>query len=309
MRRHVVAYGIVLAFAVLAACGGGGGGGGGDGGTSSAGRTTFTGNLAETTGTVGADVGDVQVCIEGTTFCTAVADDGTFTLAGDVGGDVTLVFTAPEFVARVALTDVPRGATIRLTNIRCNTITGFCEPDDVDIIDAETHAPIRCEQGAVRIAHAGRELVIDGGGGDCIRTAGQCDVAIEADRIVLQGCATCIRAAGGSDVTITAGPGGITCTASEDGIRAEGNAAVHVAVAPDGDLDVSAGEVGIRSSGTASVDVAGDVCRIDGGENALRIDGNADVDTGGCTTVDLVGGIGHEGGDDDDRDDDHGHDD
>ena len=327
MRRSgIICLLLALALAGFVACGGGGGGGGGDG-DSSAARTTFTGNLTEATalGDAPADrtalrtmativaglvaatraqAADVQVCVEGTSFCTVVDDAGFFTLAADVGGDVTLVFTAPDFVARVTLTGIPLGATVRLRNIRCSTVTGTCVPEDFEIDGGdETRGPIRCEQGPIHVVHPG-VLVIEGDGEDCIRAEGQCEVTIEADRIVLDGCETCVRAAGGSDVTLAAGTGGIECHADEDGIRAAGNSAVHVNVALPGDLDVRAGAVGLRSEGTALIEIAGDVCRIEGTENALRTNGNADIDTDGCTTVNLVGGEGHDDGNGDDGKDD-----
>jgi hypothetical protein len=319
-------YLLVLAFCGLAACGGGGGGGGGDGG-SSANRTTFTGNLTETTArgepspdpiglrtvmalvarlvaATHAQAADVQVCVEGTTFCTFVDDDGVFTLAADVGGDVTLVFTGPDFVARVTLTGIPLGATVRLRNVRCSTITGTCEADDFEIEGgAATRSSIRCQRGPIHVVHPG-ELVIEGDGDDCIRTEGQCEVTIEADRIVLDGCETCVRTAGGSDVTLTAGLGGIECHADDDGIASAGNSAVHVNVADGGDVDIRAGDVGCLSQGTALIEIAGDLCRIEGAEDALRINGNADIDTGQCTVVDLVGGVGDNGDDEDDDDED-----
>jgi len=307
---------LVLALSGLAACGGGGGGGG-DGGTS-ANRTTFTGNLAEATAlgepsrdpmglrsvmavvarlvaTTHAQAADVQVCVEGTSFCTVVDDNGIFTLAADVGGDVTLVFTGPDFVARVALTGIPLGATVRLRNVRCSTTTGTCEPDDFEIEGgAGSRSSIRCQQGPIHVVRAG-ELVIAGDGNDCIRTEGQCEVTIEADRIVLDGCETCVRTAGGSDVTLAAGAGGVECHAHGDGIRSAGNSAVRLNVASGGDVDIRAGGVGCLSEGTALIAIAGDQCRIEGADNALRINGNADIGTTGCTTVDLVGGVGDGG--------------
>lgn len=305
---------LVLALAGLAACGGSGGGG--DGG-SSANRTTFTGNLNETTALVEpshdsdglrtvmavvarlitathAQAADVQVCVEGTSFCTFVDDDGVFTLAADVGGDVTLVFTGPDFVARVALTGIPLGATVRLRNVRCSTITGTCEPEDLEIVGgAETRGPIRCQKGPMHIVHDG-DLVIAGDGEDCIRTEGQCEVTMEAHRIVLDGCETCVRTAGGSDVTLTAGSGGIECDAGEDGIRSAGNSAVHVNAGDGGDVDIRADGVGCLSEGTALIELLGDHCRVEGGENAISTHGNANVDTGGCVTVDLVDGVGND---------------
>lgn len=326
MSRFGVICLLGLVFTGLAACGGGGGGG--DGG-SSANHTTFTGNLTEATAlgepfrdpmrlrtvmafvarlvaTTHAQAADVRVCVEGTSFCTFVDDDGVFTLAADVGGDVTLLFTGPDFVARVTLTGIPLGATVRLRNIRCSTITGTCEPDEFEIEGgAETRSSIRCQQGPIHVVHSG-ELVIEGDGDDCIRTEGQCSVTIQADRIVLDGCETCVRTAGGSDVTLSAGPGGVECHAHDDGIASAGNSVVHVEVADGGDVDIRAGGVGGLSEGTALIEIAGDQCRIEGAESALRIHGNADIDTDGCTVVDLVGGVGgNDAGDDEDGDNDN----
>ena len=335
VRRIAVSYVLVAMLVVLASCGGGGGGGdGGDGGSNAGNRTTFTGNLAgtsasaESTSLVAsalklvsrlfprrAEAADVQVCVEDTTFCTLVDVDGSFTLAADVGGDVVLVFTGPDFVARVALTGIPLGATVQLRNIRCSTLTGLCEPEDLVINGGvSVRGPIRCEQGPVHIVQTG-ELVIEGGveadngddegddegddddeGGACIRTAGQCAVTIEADRIVLRGCEHCVRAAGGSDVTLLAGAGGIDCEAGEDGILAAGNSAVHL----DGDgglVEIHAGEDGVQSEGTAVVEIGGAQCLVEGGEHALRTNGNAEIDTSACGTLDLIGGT-DEGGDD-----------
>jgi hypothetical protein len=315
---------VALASISLAACGGGGGGGGGGGSTAS--QTTFTGNLAATTAlqepsrdptglrtlvaslaklaaAAHAQAADVQVCVEGTSFCTVVADDGTFTLAADVGGTVTLVFTAPDFTARVTLTGIPLGATVRLRNLHCSTVTGTCAPDDFEIEGgAETRNAIDCEQGPMHVVQAG-ELVIQGDGDDCIHTAGQCEVTIEADHLVLRGCASCVDAAGGSAVTLTVGTGGFECHAQADGINAVGNSSVHVNVAGAGDIDVEAGQVGLLSSGTASIAIAGDQCHVDGAMNAVRTNGNASIDTTGCTTVDLVGGTSHDDGDDDEGND------
>lgn len=313
MPRLGVMYLLALGLAGLAACGGGGGGG--HGGGTSATRTTFTGNLAAATAardpigmrTVLAGVArlvaaarahaaDVQVCVEGTSFCTLVDDNGEFTLAADVGGDVTLVFTGPDFTARVTLTGIPRGATVRLRNIHCSTTTGTCEPEDFEIEGGVgTESSIRCQQGPIHVVHSG-ELVITGGGDDCIVTDGQCALTIEADRIVLDGCKSCVRAAGGSDVTLTVGSGGLECHAQGDGIDAAGNSAVHVNVAGAG--DIVAGGVGCLSEGTASIAIAGDQCHIEGAENALSTNGTATIDTGGCTAVDLVGGVSRNGGGD-----------
>src|SRR6185295_11361069 len=98
MSRLGVLLLLVLALHGLTGCGGGGGGGHGG---STANQTTITGNLAAATA-LGepsgdpaglrsalaavarlvaarhAQAADVQVCVEGTSFCTFVDDDGVF---------------------------------------------------------------------------------------------------------------------------------------------------------------------------------------------------------------------------------------
>jgi hypothetical protein len=76
----------------------------------------------------------VQVCVAETDFCTEVDATGAFTLAADVGGDVVLVFDGPSFTAQLVVTDVPRGATVRIADIVCNIGSGECHAADVDII-------------------------------------------------------------------------------------------------------------------------------------------------------------------------------
>jgi hypothetical protein len=139
-----------LVSAVALGCSGGGGG--------SDGRevTTFRGTLANQTALMApretgsslraslwrllspisiahAQVGGVEVCVEGTTFCTTTDSAGSFTLPADVSGDVTLVFTSDDFTARIALSNVPQGATITIDGIDCSLSTGVCVADDIDV--------------------------------------------------------------------------------------------------------------------------------------------------------------------------------
>jgi hypothetical protein len=152
-----VSWTVVLAVCVahLGACGGGGGGSGNPG--SSNVRTTFTGNLSQSaadraaTGEVMTAADGVQVCVAGTNFCTDVNGDGTFTLAADVGGDVVLVFTAPDFTARLSLSNVPFGATVNISNIECSTATGRCQAENVAIVNPANEAPI-CDMATARPA-------------------------------------------------------------------------------------------------------------------------------------------------------------
>jgi len=149
---------LCISAAVAAGCGGGGGGGGSKPPAGSGATTTFTGNLQSPAAALagandqalGAGV-PVQVCVEGTSFCTEVDDTGAFTLAADVGGDVVLVFDGPNFTARLALNDVPRGATVRIRNIACSTVTGSCAAEDVQIV-SPLNQPPNCAAAAARPA-------------------------------------------------------------------------------------------------------------------------------------------------------------
>jgi hypothetical protein len=64
-------------------------------------------------------VEDISVTIEGTGFTSRTDPNGLFSIRGDFGGPVTLLFQRPEdgIVARIAI-DVPRGGTFTLGNLR-----------------------------------------------------------------------------------------------------------------------------------------------------------------------------------------------
>ena len=139
-----------LALLELAACGGGGEGGDGGGSARPAQPTTFIGNLrgpvgprrtAQDEAAAIAGVSAVQVCVVGTSFCTEVDATGAFTLDANVGGDVILEFEGPGFTARLALSDVPRGATVRIEDIECSVQTGLCHAEDVEILPAPNDPP------------------------------------------------------------------------------------------------------------------------------------------------------------------------
>jgi hypothetical protein len=134
---------LVAGAIALGACGGGGGGGGGGNAPPPASqRTTFVGNLLAPSETAIAGSSAVQVCVLGTSFCTEVDETGAFTLAADIGGDVVLVFDGPGFTARLPVNDVPAGATVRIENIECSTLTGQCHAENVEIVGA--NAPPNC---------------------------------------------------------------------------------------------------------------------------------------------------------------------
>ena len=140
MKRTTVFPLALLAAGALAlgACGGGGGGGGNAPPPASQMRTTFVGNLLTPSEATIAGLSAVQVCVLGTSFCTEVDDTGAFTLAADIGGDVVLVFDGPGFTARLPVNDVPAGATVRIQNIECSTLTGRCHAENVEIVGENT---------------------------------------------------------------------------------------------------------------------------------------------------------------------------
>ena len=71
--------------------------------------------------------------------------------------------------------------------------------------------------------------MINGGGEDCLRAEGQCSIALNlGDRDpTLTNCERCIQAGGNVDVSLTT-TGTLSCTASEDGILAQGTASVRL---------------------------------------------------------------------------------
>lgn len=216
---------------------------------------------------------------------TVVARQGSITLdtartdaAGDftlqvASGTVTLVFTTASFTVSTALT-VPARTTVVLVVIL--QPTQVIVPTQVVVVEGES-APIHCTGGRIRLLdETQNDVVIDGGGEDCIRAEGQCTIDLAFRSLTLTNCERCIRAEGNADVLLTTG-GGIRCTAFEDGIRAEGTSSVTLDAAS---LTIAAGEHGIRAEGEADVVLDVPTCAIDGREKPVRIEGRATVD--GC---------------------------
>ena len=118
-------------------------------------------------------------------------------------------------------------------------------------------SPLRCTEGTVALPEGpvqlpvGVPLVINGGGEDCLRAEGQCSIALNlGDRdLTLTNCERCIQAGGNADVSLTT-TGTFSCTASEDGILAQGTASVRLAATS---LSIAGGEHGVHAAGTAEV--------------------------------------------------------
>ncbi len=157
--------------------------------------------------------------------------------------------------------------------------------DQVDIIDmSDVQGPITCQTGTVNMTKTpGEDLVIDGGGEDCIRTEGNCSLVIDPENIVLTNCDKCIDARGTSEITLTAPDGHITCDAAGDGLRTTGDA--NVVLNASGDIDVLAGENGVDADGNSIIAFTAESCIFDSPLEAFNESGNATIDTSGCGEV------------------------
>lgn len=221
----------------------------------------------------------VTAIIDGVPVDTTVTDpDGSFTLSFLLDGaqNVTLSFDIDGTIVSISIT-VQEGSILDIIIIiDLNAPPG----DEVEIVGG----PIRCENGTVEITkNPGEDLVIDGGGEDCIRTAGNCNLIIDPENIILTNCENCIDARGTSDVTLGTFDGDIFCDASGDGIKTVGNANVFLDV--NGDIDVSAGENGAKADGNSVISFAADACIFDSGEDTFDTNGNATINTEGCGEI------------------------
>lgn len=284
--KLATAFGLVLG---ALGCSGGGGGGS---------EATFAGNLVAVSAdqqiaapALPAPLSPVEVCVENSSACTTVAADGSFVLTADVAGDISLLFFGQDFTARILVDDVPPGGSVVLSDIRCSVVTGRCEAQNVQISDPEVQfagGRIDCE-GQQRIVRRSLvEVLIDGGGGDCIRVSGGCEVLIQAPAVQLGDCRSCIRSEGGGRVEIAASSGDIECSASEAGIDARGTSRVELVNTSNpfsgGDVSIfSADEHAIEASGNSAVEVeATGFCTFGGDDGEIQAQGAATVDTSGC---------------------------
>lgn len=221
----------------------------------------------------------VSAIIDGVTVDTTVTGpDGSFTLSFMLDGaqNVTLTFDIDGTIVSITIT-VQEGSILDIVIIiDLNAPPG----DEVVIVEG----PIRCETGTLEITkNPDEDLVIDGGGEDCIRTAGNCNLIIDPENIILTNCKNCVDARGTSGVTLETFDGDIFCDASEDGIKTVGNATVFLDV--NGDVNVSSGENGAKADGNSVISFAADACIFDSGEDMFDTNGNATINTDGCGEI------------------------
>lgn len=226
----------------------------------------------------------VTAMIDGEVVSTDTTDpDGTFSLSFllDSAQNITLNFDVDGTTVSVTIL-VEQGAILDIA-----VVIDLSAPpgDEVDVVDmSEVQDPIICETGNVDLTKTiGEDLIIDGGGEDCIRTLGNCNLTIDPENIILTNCDKCIDARGTSQVTLTAPDGHITCDAAGDGFKTTGDA--NVSLDASGDIDVKADGNGVESDGNSVIAFTANSCIFDSVEDTLNESGNATIDTSGCGEV------------------------
>ncbi len=223
--------------------------------------------------------------------------DGSFELTVPGGGNVTLIFNTGDFTVSTEII-TPEGGIVN--------IVVTLEPALVTIDEEEVEGSIHCGAGIIQI----KDLMINGGGENCIAAEGNCSFIITGN-ITATDCKRCVDAEDEAQLTL----GSLTCDASEDGIRTEGDSDVvlvgstivtisaqgngietkdtsRVSMNIDGAISISGGEDGIRSEGNAEVILnaisslpSGGSINISGGENGIRAEDTSEVNVGAgnCT--------------------------
>lgn len=226
----------------------------------------------------------VIAIVDGVTADTDVTDaDGRFTLILELESatNVSIVFLVNGVEVSIDIF-VEQGSLIEIS---INIDLGAEPGEEVQIVDMEDEqGPISCETGSIEILkNPNEDLIINGRGEDCIRTAGNCNLTIDPENIVLTNCENCVDARGTSDVTILSPNGDIVCESSEDGFRSRGNA--HISVEALGTIEILAGDNGAKADGNASITLLAELCVIDSSEDPVDENGNAVVDISGCLEV------------------------
>ena len=197
---------------------------------------------------------------------------GRFTLTFTGGGPVEIVFATDTALLRLTLDALPGTVVTLVVELRL-------DDEEVVVIDDRIVevAPVRCEGGRFTIRDDAIDLVIDGRGDDCLRVENDCVVDIAVRSLTLVDCERCIDAQSDAEVRISVAPGGLTCDAAEDGIRAASSALVVIDAIDDIEIVARRGR-GIRAESSAQVVLASNgTCLIDAAEGAIRIESSAIV--------------------------------
>jgi hypothetical protein len=219
--------------------------------------------------------GITVVARQGSTRLGSVTTDavGNFTLQV-VAGTITLEFTTATFTVTTDVL-IPAASTVVLV-VMLQPTRVVIPTQLVVEQEAQELPPIRCTGGRVQLLDEGdRDVTLDGGGDDCLRAEGNCTIDLTFRSVTLTNCQRCLRAEGNASIHLTTTTGAIQCTASADGIRAQGTAQVRLDAGSP--IALEAAEHGIRAAGTAEVLLNGPACVIDSDGQPIRREGNATV--------------------------------
>jgi len=226
----------------------------------------------------------VTAIIDGVAVDTDTTEpDGSFTLSFllESAENVTFLFDINGTEVSISIL-VQEGSIIEIVvAIDLNEPPG----DEVEVVDlAEAVGPVRCENGTLEITKEfDEDIIIDGGGEDCIRTAGNCELIIDPEDIVLTNCQRCVDARGTSSVTLQTFDGDIYCDAFKDGFRSRGDA--EIIIDAIGNIDILANDNGARADGNSTISFFADACIFDTGEETFDEQGNALIDPEGCGEI------------------------
>lgn len=200
---------------------------------------------------------------------TVVDQNGNFTIEVPCDTNLTLVFTSGNSSLELEGVNVPCPENGDDTIL---FITASLDFEDEEL-DAEFEqqqiadtAVFGCTEGEELMNLGEDDLEVDGMGGPCIITAGDCGFDLTAGSVSLVNCSACIDTRGTSSVIIKTTK--FECIADNDGIRSVGNSTAQVLIAgaemeenememisleeDDPDIEIIAG-VGISAKGGSLV--------------------------------------------------------
>jgi len=210
---------------------------------------------------------------------TIVDENGNFSIEVPCDTDLTLVFSFGGLSVETGVFNFPCPEGEDNSTLFITVSLNF-ENEEVETEIEEQvgvgNAMVSCTGGEEVVDVGEEDYDVDGGGGACIITAGDCDLKIIAGSVSLFNCSNCIDTRGNSSViTMTTK---FSCTATNDGIRAVGTSTAQVLIGElskmtdgtimitengmemitqlqneDPDIDINAGGDGVNAKGNALV--------------------------------------------------------
>ena len=234
---------------------------------------------------------------EGIVVGEAISDEnGNFSIEVPCDEPISLLFLLDGSTIEIGGLNFPCPSDTDTTVFITVTLDVNDEDGDIDIDeeDPPSAAVLGCD-GNDDVDIDDEDVIIDGEGGPCIITTGNCQLSIDNTFVSLVGCSTCIDTRGDSSVDIDTAS--FECIADDTGIRSVGNSSVDIDVDADEiddeftDLLVEAGVVAVDARGNSDIDLDADgendddsqgsfesFIEILGGETSISAVGNSEVD-------------------------------